>query len=210
MSITAFTIFALVNFTGSDATQTTFIQFGAAGSGSLRMRKNTSNQIDIIPGVGTIRSSTSTFTSSSGWVFIVCSKAAGTVTAVFNFYTFSNNTWTTENSSGTVANSGTPTGNCFLGALGGASQFHAGDIALAGLINANLGNQAVQAMLNGIGPMYQGGTPLALWILDQQAVSQKVLDITGGHADESSIAGTTVTTNSLWTPGMGAMYSKHL
>ena len=80
--------------------------------------------------------------------------------------------------------------------LAGGLEAFDGDIAVAGVFPGVLSDAAIESMPFTLAAWYSL-TPLALWVLDQQAVAQTVNDLAGGGSQQSAITGTTVSTQSV-------------
>lgn len=146
--------------------------------------------------------------SLNTWYFVAVSKATGTVTPRFHIYNFATNTWIHENGTQTCINSGVPVTSNFIGQTPTPGKFYDGDIAVEAVWDIVLTDAQIESLPFNLQAWYAPVAPRGMWILDQQAVGQKVRDITGAHADESSITGTAVSTNSvpIWLPGSVAVY----
>jgi len=138
---------------------------------------------------------TMTLTVADGWCLVGTSKATGTVAPRFHKYVISTNTWTHENSGTTIADPTTPGTNAFIGSSGASSGFD-GDIAVEGVWNVVLSDAQVETLPFSLAAWRQID-PKGLWLLDQQATAQKVRDLTGNGANESSLTGTSVATTSV-------------
>jgi hypothetical protein len=147
-----------------------------------------------------------TLVTADDWCLIAVTKATGTTTPRFHKYVYSTDTWTHVDASGTLANSGAASTSNRIGDDGG--DFFKGDIASVGIWDAQLVDAQVESLASSLPAWFQA-QPKALWLLDQSATTQKVVDIAGGGANESALTGTTVATGSvpvfsygdgIWTP----------
>lgn len=136
------------------------------------------------------------------WYLLAATKATGTVAPRFHTYRYSNNTFNHENAVATSADSTAPTTNGFLGGENSAV-FWNSDLAVAAVWDIVLTDSQCESLPFNLSAWYAPKNPVAMWLLDQAAVGMKVLDITGNHADESAISGTSVSANSvpIWSPG---------
>lgn len=165
----------------------------------------TGNQVTYqFPSGGTFGSSSFTVTNADGWVLIGCSKATGTTAPRFHKYAYSSDTWTHDNGAGTTAANNTVPGASGLVRIGEwqTSDFFGGDIAVVGCWQRALSDIEFQELAFSLQGWYSTA-PDALWVLDQAATTTSLLDLTGGHADQSSITGTTVSANSVPILGYG-------
>ncbi len=139
---------------------------------------------------------------SDGWAFIAASKAtsASRVAVRFHRYVYNTGVWTHANANDaqTTINNGSGAGTTvYLGShIGGGSTSFDGDIEVIGVIPANLTDQQIEAMAFSLVPWFQY-QPQGLWMLDQSATAQKVRDITGQGANESTLTATSVGTSSV-------------
>jgi hypothetical protein len=140
-----------------------------------------------------------TVLTTGKWYCLVGSKATGTVAPRFHIYDYSAGTWTHENGASSIANSGTPVTSAILGWDSGGSAGWAlnGDIAAAGVWNVAFTDQQVEPLPLTLQGWFAPAQPRALWVLDQDAVTQKVVDMSGGGAGESARSGTSVSTVSV-------------
>lgn len=146
---------------------------------------------------GSFVASTFTIVNADGWVLLAMGKATGTTTPRCHKYVYSTNTWTHQDAAGTATNSTSVggTGTMRFGEWEGSDDLN-GDIAVAA---AWSGRNLTDAEVEQLAHSLQGWcalAPDAMWVFDQSAVSQNLLDITGGGANQSAIAGTAVSTQS--------------
>jgi hypothetical protein len=146
---------------------------------------------------GSFVASTFTIVNADGWVLLAMGKATGTTTPRCHKYVYSTNTWTHQDAAGTATNSTAVggTGTMRFGEWEGSDDLN-GDIAVAAAWSGrNLTDTEVEQLAHSL----QGWcalAPDALWLFDQAAVSQNLLDLTGGGANQSAITGTAVSTAS--------------
>jgi hypothetical protein len=147
----------------------------------------------------TISTETPTLTvlATDGWVLIATGKATGTATPRAHKYRYDTNAWTHENHFDGIANSTAPgsDGTVRFGEMA-ASSFFIGDMLLLGLWNYKLSDAEVETLPFTLQAWLTTQTPpVGLWLLDQSATTQNVIDITGGGANQSLLTGTAVATN---------------
>ncbi len=182
----------------------TILQSGVATSGTNRWQFQIANTdvFRLILGANTSPSIT-TVTSSDGWVFIAGAHATGTTTPRYHIFKYSTRTWTHEDAAGTIVNGGTPATSAVLAANPIPGAWFHGDIEMVGAWNATFSDQQIEAMAFGIGGWLQK-QPKGLWRLDQAATGTNVIDMSGTHADQSGINGTTIgTASSPFNCGVG-------
>lgn len=193
------TIAAIIRITGSTpAASYGLYHAGSASSGTSRWWFVISNADKL--GLGFSAStpvSLTSVTSADGWLLVAASKATGTVAPRFHIYKYSTNAWVHENSAGTNANSGTPATNSRIGNVTEASNSFQGDIAVCGVWSVVLADDQVESLPFTLAAWFTAAQPKGLWVLDQDTTSQKILDISGGGANESSLTGTSVATTSV-------------
>jgi hypothetical protein len=145
-----------------------------------------------------------TGTSVSKWYFGGVSKATGTVAPRFHLYDYVTNTWVHENG-GTVANSSSPGTRVCLGSAGDTTTtpFN-GDIAAAGAWNVVLSDAQFESLAYDLNAWWAPAQPKGLWLLDQDAVAQKVIDQSGNGSNQSGITGTSLGTSSVPVFSRGA------
>jgi hypothetical protein len=132
--------------------------------------------------------STSTVLVGDGWVLVVVTKAAGTVTPRAHIY--KGTSWVHENMSGTKADSLTQAGGTIrFGEWQGVDDFN-GRLARAAEWNVALTDAQVEELYGDIARWLgnSGGAPVGAW----NFTSSPLTDLTGGGADETARAGTTL------------------
>lgn len=154
---------------------------------------------------GSFVSSTAiTVVNANNWVLIAMGKPTGTAAVRCHKYVYDTNTWTHENSNGTGGNNTAPGASSTMrfGEWEGGDDFN-GDIAAAGVwIGRSLADLEVEQLAFSL-QGWISTAPDALWLFDQQATTQNVVDLTGNGANQSSLGGTTVSTNSVPVFGYG-------
>jgi hypothetical protein len=172
-----------------DAVGTGFWELGVQPSGAVPP-----NRLNFATQGGNTNATSLTLVTADAWCLIAVTKTSGTTTPRFHKYVYSSNTWTHEAGIGTVPdNTGTNT-VADIGISG--SDLWKGDIHAVGVWNAALSDAQVENLAFTL-PSWFSVSPAALWLLDQSATSQKVLDWSGGGANESSLTGTSVATSSV-------------
>lgn len=141
--------------------------------------------------------------AADGWCLIAASRASGAGARVVRFhkYVFSTNTWSHQDSAAASStNGGAPAVHVNVGceesSVGAFDGFFDGDIAVVGAWDVQLTDAQIEALAFTLQPWFQVN-PRGLWLLDQSATGQKVVDFSGGGANESAISGTTVATSSV-------------
>jgi hypothetical protein len=126
---------------------------------------------------------------TDGWALVGVTAAAGaTPTPRFVRGIMATNTTTFGNGAATITKpAGTPT-NLYLGTEASNNALK-GDIAIAGIWDVAFTDQQIQSLMYGLDAWFQV-QPRGLWLLDQDATGQKVYDLSGGGANESSLTGT--------------------
>lgn len=172
------------------------------GSNRWNLRVDALSKIDSGIGSTNLASPTLTIAVADGWVLFGWSKATGSVKPRYYKYVFASNSFSAEDGASNIANSTAPGTSSVIGARVGA-QFWSGDIALVGIWNAVLTDAQIQALAFSLGAWF-AVAPKGLWLLDQAATGQKVLDLSGGGANESAIVGTSVGVSSVPVFSYGA------
>jgi hypothetical protein len=134
--------------------------------------------------------------SLNTWYFVAVTKATGTVAHRFHIYNYSTNTWTHINETATTNQSSAAVTDMWIGRWYSDTDFSFnGDIAVAGHANKNLSDDQVQGMAFSLAAIEAVG-PLALYVLDQSAITQAVRNVFDG-GQQSTITGTSVATRSV-------------
>jgi len=184
---------------------------GSATSGDARSQFAvlTTNNLQLRLGNGTA-SSTFTVTVSDGWVLAAVTKNdVNPATVRFHKYVYTTNTWTHADSASMLGDSTHPSNSLAIGNWSDASLGFPlpGDIDMAGIWNYNMSDAQVESLPFDLAAWYAPAVPRGMWRLDQDSTSQKVIDMTGGGANQSLVTGTAVSTAStpMWTPGAPLM-----
>jgi len=140
---------------------------------------------------------------TSKWQLLAGTKATGTVAPRLHIVYFDGTAPVHENSAVTEANSTVPTGQAQIGKRQGASaEFWGGDIHIVAVWDIVLTDAQIENLASGLGAWFAPKQPRGLWILDQDTTTQKVPDLSGGGANETTNTGTSIsTTPGIWTPG---------
>jgi hypothetical protein len=127
------------------------------------------------------------------WVLIAISKAAGTTIIRRHKYRYSTNVWLHEDSTGTVANAASAAGGTVrFGEWQDVDDF-AGQLECAAIWDRELTDAEVENLPFTFAA-WLASAPKGLWLFDQSATAQDVMDWTGGGANESGTGGTRVGT----------------
>lgn len=202
----AFSLYAIVRRTSDGAFTPVFSLETSAGSSRLSLWISNANTLQL-----TIASSDKdtgiSASSSDSWMFIGVSKASGSSVPRGHKYVYSSNTWThNDAAAATGGDSGDLTaGRVQIGRWQTAAERWPGDIALCGAVKRALTDgefeQLPYTLLAHIGVVPDG-----LWLLDQDATGQNVIDVTGGGANQTALTGTAISTVStpVFNYGAGA------
>lgn len=143
-------------------------------------------------------------TNADGWFLAAVSKTTGTVAPRFHLYKYGTDTAAHVNSADTLTD-GTALAagqRINIGFSQRWTEWYGGDIAVAGIFPAALSDSQIESLAFSLQAWYSM-KPLAMWVLDQSVVTQKVVDQAGGGANETARTGTTVSTNSVSVFGYG-------
>ncbi len=155
----------------------------------------------------TVTSAVANLGTAGLWYLVVVTKDTGTVAPRFHIYDIAANSWVHNTGVSTTANSAVPVTQTTIGSTATAAVGFDGDIAVGAIWNVVLSDVQCEALFGPIQNWFAPAVPTAMWLLDQGDTAINVLDITGGGANQTSLSGTTVSTNSVpgWTPHEGAM-----
>jgi hypothetical protein len=131
---------------------------------------------------------------------VAISKAAGTTAPRFHKYKVSTNVWTHENAGATIADPTTPSQGPTIGGIAANANI---ELGVVGLWNVVLSDAQIEALPFSLSSWRQIG-PSAMWLFDQQAIAQKIRDMSGGGANEATLTGTSVSTSSVPLLSYGA------
>jgi len=146
-----------------------------------------------------------TASTADNWHLFAVTKANASSTPRAHKYVYDTNTWSHTNAGGNT-NDGSAvgaSGTVQFGRLLGTSEYWNGELAAAGVWDRVLTDTEVEQLAHSLID-WHATTPKGLWVFDQADTGQKLLDLTGGGANESSITGTAVSTVSLPTFTYGA------
>lgn len=164
------------------------------GTGTLTyggLQYNTTNNLRYFGASGTA-SSAFTVLQSEGWLVAAGSKATGSATPRFHKQVVSTGVWTHSDGDIAVTDTAVTSGTIWLGANNAPFQFQ-GDLAAAACWNYVLSDVQVEQL--GISFLHWLRlAPSGMWLLDQASTATAVTDLTGGGADQTSVAGTAVVT----------------
>jgi hypothetical protein len=161
------------------------------------------NNLQIQSGNTGFQASSFTVTTTDGWCLVAGGKASGTATPRMHKYVYSSNTWTHQNAGGTLGNPSSVSGGVLaFGTWENDLDDYDGDLAVAAIFDRNLTDVEVEQLAHTLQGWYAAG-PVGMWIFDQSAIGQTVIDNTGNGANQSSITGTAVATSSAPGPGYG-------
>lgn len=203
-SVGAANTFVAIVQRGSDTTTDTMIGL----HNSLGDRK----QAMLIRGFDTLElvnettgGSDSTFTvlSADGWVLLAVGKGTGTVVPRMHKYVFSTNTWTHENGDTPIADGFNAGASGFVESSNGGVDLWHGEIAALGVFGQNLSDAKIESLPFSFAT-WLAYAPLGMWVFDQSAVSQAILDQTGRGANETTRSGTSVSSVSVPVLSYGA------
>lgn len=135
-----------------------------------------------------------TYTGSDGWRLDVVTRTAGFTGQVrWHGYRLSVGSWThTDGGTKSDPNNTGGADSVYLGALDGSNTLD-GELAVVGVWLSALSDVAVETLPASL-QAWADLSPGALWALNQTSISDPVVDLTGGGADETGDAGTSVVT----------------
>jgi hypothetical protein len=144
------------------------------------------------------QSSTLTLLQADGWALVAVTVPAGaSQRGTFYKGVLATNSFTTDSPAGNVTKpGGAQTTSILHGAtsttLASSIPFQ-GDIAIQAIWDSAMTSQQVQSLMYGLESWFQI-QPRGLWLFDQDAITQKVIDMSGGGANESGRLVTSVST----------------
>jgi hypothetical protein len=136
-----------------------------------------------------------------GWYCVTVTKAAGTSTPRGTVYAYSTNTQARSNGNTTLADQTSVSGGTVrFGEWQDVDDFE-GDLLVAGIWNRQLSDAEVDLLPFALNA-WVSAAPSGLWLFEQSAVSQNVVDLTGGGANQSGTGGaiTQTTISSIGQP----------
>jgi hypothetical protein len=132
-----------------------------------------------------------TITAADDWVWVVITKATGSVAPRYHKYVMSTQTWTRGNGTGNVANATSPSGGSVqIGTV--AADFFKGDIAAVAIWTTALSDAALNNIPNNWATGVLAASPQAAWLLNQASTATSIADATAGGANQTALSGTTV------------------
>lgn len=178
---------------GSDGTWDTVLHAGTSGSTTRwALRVSDTDLVTLSLGTTNLTAAGVGLLAADDWALIAARKASGTVAARVSVYKYPAATWA-HGDTASVKNSGLPSGNNYLGGLGG-TLLHHGDVKIIGVWDTVLTDAEIEAL-----PFTRAAWNLAslrgLWRpADDPATA--VLDETAFGADQTAITGTTASSSS--------------
>jgi hypothetical protein len=136
------------------------------------------------------------------WSLIAGTKAGGTAAPRLHVYSYTNDTWSRSTSASTDGNPATNVTLAHIGNNTGLGGPFTGDIAAC----AHYGYAMTDTQLDSLPynlTAWLDANPFGMWVLDQQATSQTIIDLSGRGGTQASIAGTTVASTSVPILGYG-------
>ncbi len=182
----------------SDGTVDTIMLPGVAASPRYGMRFSSTNVLEYIYSstVVSAPAGIDTCLVADGWLLVAVTKASGTVAVRFHRYEFATGVWQHANSAGTAPNSTPPATSINFGTDHAGNNPYAGDMEITGGWNVVLSDAQIESLPFNLS-YWQLLSPKGLWLFDQASTGQKVLDVSGNGANESSLTGTVVSSSSV-------------
>jgi hypothetical protein len=131
---------------------------------------------------------------ADGWVLVAWTKAAGTAVVRFHKCVMSTDTWTQQDSAGTIGNDDNTCTFASTRPGGDGDLVLRGRIAAIAAFSSVLDDTAIQALRDNWADWLAAG-PIAAWRFDQAATSESIDDQTGNGADQTTLVGSTVVTD---------------
>jgi len=186
-------IFAIVKWSSGDGA-IIYTNPGGAGGDS------TAVSLEVFGGTYYCQSNTSVMAASAAdnWHLIGYNKANGSATPRGHKYVYDTATWT-HSAGGGAQVDGTAVGSSDtlqIGRWGTGSQYFVGDMAVIGVFDFALSDDQAETLAFSLQAWYALG-PRGLWVLDQADTTTSVLDLTGGGANQTALAGTAVSSLSV-------------
>ncbi|UWZ37486.1 hypothetical protein Drose_04175 [Dactylosporangium roseum] len=202
----AFSLWAICRVTSDNTYRILFSLETSAGSSRLSLWLSNTNTVQL--SVAASDKDTGVPASSSdGWMLVGVSKESGSSIPRGHKHVYSTNTWThADAAAASSGDSGDLTaGRVQIGRWQTSTERWPGEILLCGAVKRAL-TDAEWEQLPYTLPGALGVTPDALWLLDQHATTQNVIDLTGGGANQTALTGTSTGTSSVpvWNYGTGA------
>ena len=177
----------------------------SGNSSKLAMQFSDTNRIQLIIGSSN-KDTTVGITSSDNWVLAAATRASGSSVPRGHKFVYDTNTWThTDAGAASGGDSTDLTGGRVQIGRWQTTDFFNGDILLVGAFKRALTDSELESLpFTLLGAA--AAAPDGLWLLDQHATTQAIIDLTGNGANQTSLTNTSVATNSapLWSYGLGA------
>jgi hypothetical protein len=125
------------------------------------------------------------------WCLFVVTKAAGSAKPTFYIYRFDTEAWTVAAGGTALADIGGAPDTVRFGQWNNGEQF-LGKMAAQAVWNSALSEAQVKSLITGSIESWLALSPKALWMLDQEVVTEEVKDATGNGADQKAREGTEV------------------
>ncbi len=164
----------------------------SSGNWAMSMEINPTGKISFTQaGIGNVGATS--LPAANEWYLLAANKASGTVNPRVHQYRFSTSTWVHENSVSTHADSASTVGDLIsLGHPEGDG--FKGEYRLAAFWSQVSLTDAQLEILPGSLMDWYSLKPSAMWLTDQSATTQAVVDITGTGANQSVLTGTAIST----------------
>ena len=178
------TLAAMVRFDNFTATQQVFC-LASTTTGRLQMRANTSGNPVMRIGTTDVTDAGVTLTASK-WYILAYGKTTGTTTPRGHIYDVGAGTWTHSDFDATNANATATATNLKFGtAANTAAPWLDGQLAGAALYNFAMSDAQAENLANSW-QHWIDLAPVGMWLFDQETTTQKVIDLTGNGANQSS------------------------
>lgn len=152
--------------------------------------------------------STMTYAAADGWRLDLWTKPSGTVAVRGHTLLLSGGGWTHTDYGSSADSTNVPTEQFRVGRHFTAGGSLNADVAAMAVIGANWSDATIEAasLTTGLAQWIAaiGADPAVVWAFNQAAVSDPVLDVTGGGGDQSAISGTSIGTD---PPGFSYLLS---
>jgi hypothetical protein len=199
------TLFAICRRAANGAWHTPISIETSANSSKLAMQFSDTDKIQLIIGSSN-KDTTVGISSADNWVLAAVTRASGSSVPRGHKYVYDTNTWThTDAGAASGGDSTDLTGGRVQLGRWQTTDFFNGDIHLGGALKRALTDGELESLPYTL-LAAAAAAPDGLWLLDQHATTQTVIDLTGNGANQTSLTGTSVATTStpLWSYGLGA------
>jgi hypothetical protein len=146
-----------------------------------------------------------TASTSDNWHLFGVTKANGNTTPRSHKYVYDTNTFSHADAASAFNDSSAAvgaSGAMQFGRYGSANEYANMELAICGIWDRVLTDAEFENLPFSLAHWY-ASAPVGLWVFDQSATSQTVIDHTGGGANQSAITGTAVSTVSVPVFGYG-------